>query len=263
MPVPAARCGRTTTRSPPSAPRSTAPAGPSWGPPSAGSPPAAWFAWRPMPPITAWHWIPCPENVTWTCRIPRNAVPYSLVRLAPASAAGPAQGDRPGTPDDIAAAAGWARVTVTAYGRQENRHVAEVTCAWYGSWHTRTVRLILSRDERTASGYDLALITTDLAASPVALVARYAAPWGIEQAFADARNVLAPAKPAAASGAPSSAPSRSPARAHHDRHLVRTERPRPRPRPRPMSTTAASASPGTGPRPSRPSRTCSSSCAAR
>jgi hypothetical protein len=130
-----------------------------------------------MPPITAWHWIPCPENVTWTCRIPRNAVPYSLVRLAPASAAGPAQGDRPGTPDDIAAAAGWARVTVTAYGRQENRHVAEVTCAWYGSWHTRTVRLILSRDERTASGYDLALITTDLAASPVALVARYAAPW--------------------------------------------------------------------------------------
>jgi hypothetical protein len=75
--------------------------------------------------------------------------------------------------------------------------------------HTRTVRLILSRDERTAGGYDLALITTDLAASPVALVARYAAPWGIEQAFADARNVLAPARPAAASGAPSSAPSRS------------------------------------------------------
>ena len=120
------------------------------------------------------------------------------------------KGDRPGTPDDIAAAAGWARVTVTAYGRQENRHVAEVTCPWYGSWHTRTVRLILSRDERTASGYDLALITTDLAASPVALVARYAAPWGIEQAFADARNILAPARPAAASGAPSSAPSRSP-----------------------------------------------------
>jgi hypothetical protein len=41
---------------------------------------------------------------------------------------------------------------------------------------------------------------------------------GIEQAFAAARNVLALAKPAAASGAP----SRSPARAHHDRHLVRT-----------------------------------------
>ena len=33
--------------------------------------------------------VPC-RDVTWTCRIPRNAVPYSLVRPAPASAAGPA-----------------------------------------------------------------------------------------------------------------------------------------------------------------------------
>ena len=70
------------------------------------------------------------------------------------------------------------------------KHVAEVTCLWYGSWHTRTVRLILVRDRRTASGYDLALVTTDLAATPAALVARYAARWAIEQAFADARNVL-------------------------------------------------------------------------
>ena len=52
------------------------------------------------------------------------------------------------------------------------------------------MRLILSRDEHTASGYDLALVTTDLAAAPGALVTRYAARWAIEQAFADARNVL-------------------------------------------------------------------------
>ena len=84
----------------------------------------------------------------------------------------------------------WATVTVTAYGRQQVRHVAEVTCLRYGSWHTRTVRLILARDEHTASGYDLALVTTDPATSPGALVARYATRWAIEQAFADARNVL-------------------------------------------------------------------------
>ncbi|MGO9080039.1 MAG: hypothetical protein ACLQDY_13500 [Streptosporangiaceae bacterium] len=28
-------------------------------------------------------------------------------------------------------------MTVTAYGRPQVRHVAEVTCRWYGSWHTR------------------------------------------------------------------------------------------------------------------------------
>jgi hypothetical protein len=52
------------------------------------------------------------------------------------------------------------------------------------------VRLILSRDQHTTSGYDLALVTTDLAAAPGALVTRYAARWAIEQAFADARHVL-------------------------------------------------------------------------
>ena len=64
------------------------------------------------------------------------------------------------------------------------------TCLWYGSWRTREVRLILARNEHTASGYDLALVTTDPDASPATLVTRYAARWGIEQAFADARNVL-------------------------------------------------------------------------
>ncbi len=132
-----------------------------------------------------------PENVTWTCRIPRNAVLYALAPPRTGKRGRPrTKGERLGTPDDIAAAAAWDTVTVTAYGREETRHTADVTCLWYGSWHTRTVRLILSRDERTASGYDLALVTTDLDASPAALVTRYAARWGIEQAFADARNVL-------------------------------------------------------------------------
>jgi hypothetical protein len=48
------------------------------------------------------------------------------------------------------------------------------------------VRLILSRDEHTTGGYNLALVTTDRTAAPGALVTRYAARWAIEQAFADA-----------------------------------------------------------------------------
>jgi DDE superfamily endonuclease len=132
-----------------------------------------------------------PDNVTWTCRIPRNAVLYDLAPPRTGRRGRPrTKGDRPGTAGDIAATASWATVTVTAYGRQRVRHVAEVTCLWYGSWHTRAVRLILVRDEHTASGYDLAMVTTDLTAGPAALVARYAARWAIEQAFADARNVL-------------------------------------------------------------------------
>jgi hypothetical protein len=132
-----------------------------------------------------------PGNVTWTCRIPRNAVLYDLAPPRTGRRGRPrTKGERLGTADDIAAAAGWATVTVTAYGRRETRHVAAVTCLWYGSWHTREVRLILARNQRTTSGYDLALVTTDPDASAAALVTRYAARWGIEQAFADARHVL-------------------------------------------------------------------------
>ena len=132
-----------------------------------------------------------PGNVTWTCRIPRNAVLYDLAPPRTGRRGRPrTRGERPGTADDIAAAARWATVTVTAYGRRETRQVTAVTCLWYGSWRTREVRLILARNQRTTSGYDLALVTTDPDASPAALVTRYAARWGIGQAFADARNVL-------------------------------------------------------------------------
>jgi hypothetical protein len=132
-----------------------------------------------------------PANVTWTCRIPRNAVLYDLAPPRTGRRGRPrSKGGRLGTAGDIAATAAWTTVTVTVYGRDQIRHVTEVTCLWYGSWHTRAVRLILSRDEHTASGYDLALVTTDRTAAPGALVARYATRWAIEQAFGDARNVL-------------------------------------------------------------------------
>jgi hypothetical protein len=39
-------------------------------------------------------------------------------------------------------------------------------------------------------GYGLPLVTTDLESSAEDLVARYAARWGIEQAFADARQII-------------------------------------------------------------------------
>jgi hypothetical protein len=132
-----------------------------------------------------------PENVTWTCRIPRNAVLYDLAPPRTGRRGRPrTKGARLGTAEDIAAEAAWDTVTVTAYGREHIKHVTAVSCLWYGSWHTRAVRLILARDEHTTSGYDLALVTTDLTAAAAALVARYAARWAIEQAFADARNVL-------------------------------------------------------------------------
>ena len=128
-----------------------------------------------------------PPGVTWTTRLPKNAVLYAL---APPRVRKPGRpprkGPRLGTWAEVAAAASWTPAAVRIYGRDTAEDLAEVTCLWYGCLDVRTVRVILARDAATT----LALVTTDLAAPAAALVERYAARWSIEQAFADARNVL-------------------------------------------------------------------------
>jgi transposase len=128
-----------------------------------------------------------PANVTWTTRLPKNAV---LFGLAPPRVRKPGRpprkGPRLGTAADLAAAADWTPAAVHIYGRDQATGLAGVTCLWYGCLDTRTVRVILARGARAT----LALVSTDLDAPAAALIERYAARWGIEQAFSDARTVL-------------------------------------------------------------------------
>jgi hypothetical protein len=128
-----------------------------------------------------------PPGVTWTTRLPKNAVLYGPAP-PPVRKPGrpPRKGPRLGTPADLAAAAAWTPAVVRIYGRDTPEDLAEVRCLWYGCLDVIPVRVILARDA-TAT---LALVTTDLHAPAAVLVERYAARWSIEQAFADARNVL-------------------------------------------------------------------------
>jgi DDE superfamily endonuclease len=129
-----------------------------------------------------------PPAVTWTTRLPANAVLYALAPPRPPGRGRPAvKGARLGTPAQLAAALTWGRGTVHAYGRSTGTALAAVTCLWHGCTGTRTVRVILAEDGRHPM---LALLTTDLHATAAALVTRYSWRWSIEQAFADARNVL-------------------------------------------------------------------------
>jgi len=128
-----------------------------------------------------------PATVTWTTRLPKNAVLFAPAP-PPVRKPGrpPRKGPRLGTPADLAAAAAWTPATVRIYGRDTAEDLAEITCLWYGCLDVITVRVILARDAATT----LALVTTDLAAPAAALVERYAGRWSIEQAFSDARHVL-------------------------------------------------------------------------
>ena len=104
-----------------------------------------------------------------------------------------------GTPTDLAGAAttgARCATQVRRYGRTDTVQITERVCLWYGSFRNRTVRVILVRDEKPRTrdrddrGYGLPLVTTDLESTAEDLVARYASRWGIEQSFADARQIM-------------------------------------------------------------------------
>jgi hypothetical protein len=79
----------------------------------------------------------------------------------------------------LAAAAAFTQVTVTRCGKTGTVQAAAVTCLWYTVFGTRPVQVVLVRD-KSASGYDLALVTTNLNAIPAQAIERYAARWSIE-----------------------------------------------------------------------------------
>ncbi len=83
----------------------------------------------------------------------------------------------------------WTPVQVGCYGKLLHREVLAIGCLWYGALGRQPVQVILSRPPGAPDGYELALVTTDLTATPAELVQRYAARWQVETTFLDARHL--------------------------------------------------------------------------
>ena len=81
-----------------------------------------------------------------------------------------------------------------------------ITCLWYGSLRYIPMQVVLVRDPASAKPYGIALVSTDLSATPAQLIARYADRWSIEQAIKDRKDLLRSAKPTTDCRPPSSAP---------------------------------------------------------
>ena len=99
------------------------------------------------------------------------------------------KGDRLPCLAKLAATTAFTQVTVTRYGKTAAVHAAAVTCLWPTVFGARQVTVVLIRD-RSAAGYDLALVTTDTAATAAQVIERYASRWSIEVAIEDARQVF-------------------------------------------------------------------------
>jgi hypothetical protein len=128
----------------------------------------------------------------------------------------------------LAADAAFSPVTVTRYGKTATIQATAITCLRYSVFGTRPVQAVLIRDA-SATGYDLALVTTDLDTSLAHVIERNAARWNIEVATEKSKQVFG-------TGRAGAQRRRSPGRAHHPvparlpghRHdLVRHHRPRP------------------------------------
>jgi DDE superfamily endonuclease len=125
-----------------------------------------------------------PWQVTVTCRLRADA---RLHRLAPPRR--PGTRGRPRTKGDrlpeLVRLAGmvttpFALHQVTRYGQGGLAAIACFTCLWPAVFGTRPVHVVLVRAPDAPDGYDLALVSTDLAATPAELVERYATRWSVE-----------------------------------------------------------------------------------
>lgn len=136
-------------------------------------------------------WRELPSTVTFTTRLPANAVLYALPPAPTGKRGHPAwKGQKLGTCAELAATATWSRMSVTCYGTTQTVSVATITCLWWGSLHRTPVTVVLIKETGSTRPYDIALVSTDTTASNETITARYADRWSVEQTIKDSKILL-------------------------------------------------------------------------
>lgn len=90
----------------------------------------------------------------------------------------------------MAVTATFTPAVVCRYGVTTTVHVAAVRCLWCPVFGSRPVQVVLTREPGRASGFDLALASTDTTATPETVIERYADRWSIEVAIEDATQIF-------------------------------------------------------------------------
>jgi hypothetical protein len=83
----------------------------------------------------------------------------------------------------------WQQVVLWCYSTKHTKELASLVCLWPTVFGAQAVRVVLVRPVGSPDGYELALVSTDLKATPAELVERYAARWNVEVLFEEARQV--------------------------------------------------------------------------
>jgi hypothetical protein len=131
-----------------------------------------------------------PAGVTWTTRLRKDAALHALPPQRTGKRGRPrVKGDRLPSLARLAATTAFTQVTVTRYGKTVAVQAAVATCLWHSVFGSRPVTVVIVRD-KSASGLDIALVTTDTTAAAAQVIERYATRWAIEVAIQDAKQLF-------------------------------------------------------------------------
>lgn len=131
-----------------------------------------------------------PAGVTWTTRLRSNAALYDLAPPRTGRRGRPrSRGDKLAGLGVLSGQLHFSPVQVTRYGTTASVSAAAVTCLWHGVFGSQPVTVVCVR-ERAKTGYDIALVSTDVDATRAQLIERYASRWSIEVAIEDAKQTV-------------------------------------------------------------------------
>jgi len=136
-----------------------------------------------------------PDNVTITSRLRSDAALNQLPPPRPPKeqrkqGRPPKKGARLPKLDQIASdpATQWVKTSVCRYGKTEQVLVHAFRCLWYEAFGSQPVQVVIIQDTTKPSGYELALISTDLHASAAQLIERYTDRWPTEVAYEEGKE---------------------------------------------------------------------------
>ena len=139
---------------------------------------------------TAWRGVP--DHVTLTSRLRSNAVIFKPAPPRTGKQGRPATwGQRLPSLTQIATdpSTEWTAASVRRYAKTEILMLHTIDCLWGPLGPETPVRVILVQDANR-SGYQIALITTDLTATAAQIVERYADRWPIEVAYEEGKELF-------------------------------------------------------------------------
>ena len=84
----------------------------------------------------------------------------------------------------------WVKTTVRRYGKTEQVMLYAIKCLWYDAFGSQPVQVVIIQDTTKPSGYELALVSTDLHARAAQLIERYAERWPTEVAYEEGEELF-------------------------------------------------------------------------